>query len=159
MELDTYRIAALAANAGTTDNTAATTSNAYELFLAGQEVLGNARVPVPGRVAYMSFAFYNMLKLDPSFVQAGNSAEISLARGILGFVDGVPLIPVPSSLLPTDTQFILVHPIAATAPVKLQEFHIHVDPPGISGNLVEGRVYYDAFVLDNKKDAIYASIL
>ena len=39
--------------------------------------------------------------------------------------------------------------------MNLAEYKIHTDAPGISGSLVEGRVYYDAFVLDNKKDAIY----
>lgn len=35
------------------------------------------------------------------------------------------------------------------------EYKIHIDPPGLSGNLVEGRVCYDAFVLENKKNGIY----
>lgn len=30
-----------------------------------------------------------------------------------------------------------------------------LETPGISGDLVEGRICYDAFVLDNKKKAIY----
>ena len=42
-----------------------------------------------------------------------------------------------------------------TAPVKLEEYRVHQTPPGISGNLVEGRVCYDAFVLENKAKAIY----
>ena len=29
------------------------------------------------------------------------------------------------------------------------------NPPGISGSLVEGRIVYDAFVLDNNVKAIY----
>lgn len=33
----------------------------------------------------------------------------------------------------------------------------HTDPPGISGWLCEGRFSYDAFVLNNKKDAIVYS--
>ena len=41
------------------------------------------------------------------------------------------------------------------APTKLEDYRVHQDPPGISGDLVEGRVCYDAFVLDNKKAAIY----
>ena len=41
------------------------------------------------------------------------------------------------------------------APVKLEDYKIHEDPPGISGSLVEGRVCYDAFILENKKKAIY----
>ena len=45
--------------------------------------------------------------------------------------------------------------MATTSPVKLSEYKIHDNPPGINGWLVEGRVYYDAFVLENKKSAIY----
>ena len=154
---DTYRLGVLAANAGGSDDTPATSANAYELFLAGQEFMGNNSVPAGGRVAFMTFAYYNLLKLDPSFTQSGDMGEISLVRGVMGGVDGVPLIPVPSSRLPADTQFILVHPMAATSPVKLSEFFIHENPPGISGNLVEGRLYFDAFVLNNKKNGIYVS--
>lgn len=47
------------------------------------------------------------------------------------------------------------HPVATVAPTKLEDYKIHQDPPGISGELVEGRIVYDAFVLDNKKMAIY----
>ena len=49
----------------------------------------------------------------------------------------------------------LCHPCATVAPLKLQDYRIHADPPGISGSLVEGRVVYDAFVLQNKAKAIY----
>lgn len=45
--------------------------------------------------------------------------------------------------------------MATVAPTKLEEYKVHQDPPGISGELVEGRIVYDAFVLDNKKMAIY----
>jgi len=47
------------------------------------------------------------------------------------------------------------HPIATVAPTKLDEYKIHPDPPGISGSLCEGRVVYDAFVLENKAKALY----
>ena len=157
MELDTYRLSVLAANAGTTDITVATNANAYELFLAAQEALSNFRVPKAGRVAFLTYGYFNMLKLDPSFVQSGDSSEISLVRGVLGGVDGIPLIPIPALDMPANVQFILVHPIAACAPVKLSEFLIHENPPGISGNLVEGRLYYDTFVLNSKAGGIYVS--
>ena len=39
--------------------------------------------------------------------------------------------------------------------VSLEDYKIHEDPPGISGSLVEGRINYDAFVLENKAMAIY----
>lgn len=57
--------------------------------------------------------------------------------------------------LPEGVLFFITHKIATTSPVKLSEYKIHDNPPGINGWLVEGRVYYDAFVLDNKKNAIY----
>lgn len=49
----------------------------------------------------------------------------------------------------------LAHPCACVAPTKLEDYKIHADPPGISGSLVEGRICYDAFLLDNKLKAIY----
>ena len=53
----------------------------------------------------------------------------------------------------------IAHPVATVAPTKLEDYRIHQDPPGISGDLVEGRVCYDAFVLENKAKAIYYQAL
>lgn len=44
-----------------------------------------------------------------------------------------------------------------TSPIKIASYDEHEHPQGIDGWLVEGRVYYDAFVLNNKKGAIYVS--
>ena len=156
-ELDTYRLAQLVANAGKTEVAVATATNAYQLFLKGQEALGEAKVPAVGRVAYVTYSYFNMLKLDPSFVKQGDMSQAMLVTGALGMVDNVPLIPVPQSYLPANVQFVIVNPLAACAPVKLSDFTIHENPPGINGNLVEGRLYYDAFVLSNKQGAIYVS--
>lgn len=49
----------------------------------------------------------------------------------------------------------IAHPCATVAPAKLEDYKIHEDPPGISGSLVEGRIVYDAFVLENKAKGIY----
>ena len=73
----------------------------------------------------------------------------------IGEVDGTKIVRVPSSRLPAGCAFLLVHPSAATAPKQLEEYKIHDNPPGVSGWLVEGRVLFDAFVLNNKADAIY----
>ena len=76
-------------------------------------------------------------------------------KGQLGMVDGCKIIRVPASRLPAGCNFILTHPIACVAPTVLSEYKIHTDAPGISGWLCEGRISYDAFVLNNKKDAIF----
>ena len=64
-------------------------------------------------------------------------------------------IKVPANRLPSDFGFMIAHPVATVALTKLEDYRVHHDPPGISGDLVEGRICYDAFVLDNKKAAIY----
>ena len=70
-------------------------------------------------------------------------------------VDGVKIIVVPDSLMPENVNFIIAAKSATVSPVKLSEYKIHDNPPGINGWLVEGRVYYDAFILNNKSTGIY----
>lgn len=158
-EIDAYRLAVMAATAtaaGNTTGTAAviTASNAYIKFLAAQEKLDDKKVPVSGRLCFVKPSFYNFLKLDSSFIKASDIAQKMLINGQVGEVDGVKIIKVPSPYFPANTDFILTHPIATVAAEKLEDYKTHDNPPGINGWLVEGREIYDAFVLNNKKDAI-----
>ena len=157
-EYDKYVFATLAKAAsakGHTAATAATKSNAYELFLNAQEALGDANVPDQGRIAFCSYKFANLLKQDPSFMKYSNMSQEMVIKGIMGEVDGVKIVKVPASRLPEGCSFILTHPIAATGPKQLEEYKIHDNPPGISGWLCEGRFIYDCFVLNEKADAIW----
>ena len=131
-------------------------SNAYEKFLDGQEVLDNKLVPVEGRIAFVNTSFYKAIKLDSSFTKTGDMATKLSYKGLVGEIDGVPVIKVPASYMPTNCEFIITHPVSTINPKKLSDYKIHRDPPGINGNLVEGRVRFDTFVLEGKKDAIYA---
>ena len=76
-------------------------------------------------------------------------------KGVISNLDGLIVLKVPAARLPEKFGFLITHPCATVAPLKLESYKVHQDPPGISGSLVEGRVVYDAFVLDNKKKAIY----
>ena len=158
MEFDSYVFQTLATAASAKGNiitTAATKSNAYELFLGGMEALGNANVPDQGRVAFCSYRFANLLKQDPAFMKYGDKSQDMLIKGVIGEVDGCKIVKVPSSRLPAGAACIISHPIAATAPKQLEEYKIHDNPPGISGWLVEGRFIYDCFVLNEKSKAVY----
>lgn len=157
-EFDTYvfkTLATVATENGQTDATALTKNNAYGKFLDAQEVLGNKRVPAKGRIAVCSYKFANLMMQDPAFVKQGNSSQEMVIKGQIGEVDGTRLIRVPSALLPEGCDFILTHPIASVGPKQLSEYRIHTDPPGLSGWLCEGRIIYDCFVLNNKRDAIF----
>jgi hypothetical protein len=78
-----------------------------------------------------------------------------LLKGQVGQVDGVPLIFVPQSYLPADANYLLANRIATVSPMKISDYRIHENPPGVNGWLIEMRFYYDAFVIKNKKNAIF----
>ena len=156
-EIDTYRIAKLVAGADSGNivkDTAVTKANAYEKFLAVQEILDNKKVPTGGRICICTPGYYNMLKLDEAFTKKGDMATQIAINGLVGEVDGVYFVKAPKSYFPEKVHFIITNPIVMPSPIKLAEYKIHDDAPGISGYLVEGRVRYDAFVLNKKKDAI-----
>ncbi len=157
-EFDTYvfrKLAATATERGNYSTETITKENAYEHFLHAMEYMGNKNVPDRDRVAFCSYRFSNQLKMDPAFIKTGDSAQDMILKGVVGEVDGCKIVRVPSSKLPSGCAFLIAHKSATVAPKQLEEYKTHDNPPGISGWLVEGRVIYDCFVLNEKADAIY----
>ncbi len=157
-EFDAYvfrKLAAEATERGNYATDAITKENAYEMFLRAMEHMGNKNVPDKGRVAFCSYKFANMLKMDPAFMKTSDAAQDMIVKGVIGEVDGCKIVRVPSAKLPSGCAFLIAHSMAATAPKQLEEYKTHNNPPGISGWLVEGRVIYDCFVLKEKADAIF----
>lgn len=156
---DKYVFGKIAAAAKANDNSATaaiTKTNAYETFLNGQEKLDDASVPTEGRVAAVTSGFLKYLKLSDDFVRASELGQKMLVTGQVGEIDGTKIVKVPRTRMPENCEFIITHPSVTVKAEKLDDYKIHQDPPGINGNLVEGRVYYDAFVLDAKKAGAYA---
>ena len=157
-EIDIYRLNAWATAAAANSHVethAITNENAYSYFLNAQEALDEDKVPQTGRICYVTPKFYNLLKQDDSFIKVGDLSQKMLINGQVGEVDGVRIIKIPSSYLPSNTAFLLIWPKCSVSPKKLEDYKTHDNPPGINGWLVEGRVIYDAFVLNAKKDAIF----
>ena len=156
-EVDTYTYAKIAAGAGTTVEETLTNTNTYDSIAKATETLDENMAPVDGRVAVMTPANYTLLKSDPKAVLETETGQNMRIRGVVSNMDGVMIQKVPSTFLPEDTNYILAHKIATTQAIKLAEYKINTDPQGISGTLVEGRIYYTAFVRTNKAKAIYVS--
>lgn len=155
-EVDKYRLAVMGAQAGLKSTPAAITKqNAYAAILDANEALSNAMAPEAGRVCYCTTAFYKFIKQDDAFIKKGDLSQELAINGAIGAVDGIPLIVLPAAYMPTKTDFIVTNKIACCAPIKLANYRVNDKPQGIDGWLVEGRIYYDAFVLGNKKNAIY----
>lgn len=155
-EIDTYVYARMADCAGHLPEAEALTADTiYDAITTGTEALDNAEAPDDGRQLLVTPATYRLMKKSPDIVMDTDVSDTQRKKGVIAMIDGLSVIRVPASRLPEHFGFMLAHPCATVAPVKLEEYRIHEDPPGISGSLVEGRIVYDAFVLENKKKAIY----
>lgn len=155
-EVDTYVFNKMCTGAGNTPSAIELTeTNIYDEILNASEALDNAEAPDTGRVLIVTPTTYKLLKQCPDITLDSDVAQEQRLQGVIAMVDGISVVKVPAKRLPAQFGFMVCHKVATVAPVKLEDYKVHSDPPGISGDLVEGRIVYDAFVLENKKNAIY----
>ena len=155
-EVDTYTYGVMCANAGHKPTAKALTKdNIYLEILAANNALDNAEVPETGSIIVVIPDVYVLMKQCKDITMETDIGNDLRLKGVISNLDGAAVIKVPANRLPEGFGFMIAHPCATVAPTKLEDYKIHEDPPGISGSLVEGRICYDAFVLDNKAKAIY----
>lgn len=165
MEMDAYVFATIgtAANANGRDTTAASalavatgvvsgassSANAYNNLIALNANVTDLEGAEEGRVLACTALFYNYLK-QGNYVLASDVAYGDRKTGNLGTVDGLDIVIVPSSRMPANTDFIVSHPNVTVSPEKLVDYTLHNNAPGYSGDLLEYRHRYDAFVDKNQ---------
>lgn len=155
-EVDAYTYGVMCTNAGIKpDAVALTSTNICDEILKGNTALDNAEVPETGRCIVVTPDTYLLLKKCKDIVMETDIGNELRVKGVIAMVDGASVIKVPANRLPEGFGFMIAHPVATVAPTKLEDYRVHADPPGISGSLVEGRICYDAFVLENKAKAVY----
>ena len=81
-----------------------------------------------------------------------------LLKGQVGEVDGVAILSAKKAWMEDNTSSatikydcLIAHKSATVAPVKLAEYKVITDSEDYSGTVFLGRIYYDCFVLNNKK--------
>jgi len=157
--IDKYRFDKMAASAGNTKSEVLSDANIYDNILTATAALDDAEIPQDGRRLVVTPAVYSLLKKSNEVVLDTEIGQEARNRGVIALVDGMEVIRVPATRFGTaNFGFMVAHPVATPAPIKLAEYKVHEDAPGISGSLVEGRVYFDAFVLANKANAIYTHL-
>lgn len=174
-EMDAYTISKIYADwtgiGKTSIKIALTTANVLEQFDALMEKMDEARVPVQGRILYVTPGVKTLLKNAEKIqrsldVQSGNGA---VNRNVIR-LDEVEIVAVPSDLMKTvydfttgwaagigakQIQMVLIHPIAVMTPVNYT--FSELDEPCAK---TEGKYYYyeesfeDVFILNNKANAI-----
>jgi hypothetical protein len=161
-EIDTYILSTIAAAGAVADrddivaDAATSSSNAYTNFLTINADITDREAPTEGRVAGMTSTYYNLLK-QGGFVLDSDSAYRDRKSGNLGTVDGVDVVIIPSGRMPSTSgvvDLLITHPMATVAPEKLTDYSLQKNPQGISGDVLEYRHRYDAFVDTNKTSCI-----
>ena len=155
-EVDTYVYGKMCAGAGTKPTAVTLTAeNIYTEIIKANAALDDAEVPEAGRQLVVTPAIYLLMKQCKDITMETDIGNDLRLKGVISNLDGANVIKVPAARLPEGFGFMLAHAVATVAPTKLESYNTHINPPGINGQLVEGRIVYDAFVLDNKKMAIY----
>ena len=155
-EVDTYTYSVMCEGAGhKPEATKLTAANIYEEIINASAALDDALVPEEGRVLTVTPATYMLMKKSQDIVMETEIGAEMRIKGVIGNLDGAMTIKIAASRLPVDFGFMLSHKSACCAPTQLEDYNIHNNPPGINGTLVEGRIVYDAYVFENKKNGIY----
>jgi len=132
-----------------------TPDNIYDEIVKASAALDDEFVPETGRVLTVTPDTYLLMKKSKDITMETDIGNDMRIRGVIANIDGAVTIKIAAARLPEGFGFMLAHPCATVAPTKLEDYNTHVNPPGINGTLVEGRIVYDAFVLENKAKAIY----
>lgn len=175
-EVDAYRFAKYAANAGTTvTGTLSGSDNIPSLIQTAEATLDDKEVPYEGRILFVNPTIYGYLKDD---ITRYVTNDVTAVNTEVEMYDGMRIIRVPSGRFnsavtlaaPTDSSsaggysasgvdinFMIVHPSACLQVIK------HVIPRVFSPEVnqeadawkINYRIYHDCWVLANKTYGIY----
>ena len=142
-----------------TVNSKPTKSNIVSTIFDMGQAMDDALVPEDNRYLYMTAEMYKLVCTSDEFIGIDKLGEKSISRGECGDIDNFRIVKVPAGYLPDNCFMLATYKQSVIMPYKIQDTKIHEDPPGISGNLIEGRHYYDAFVIGAKCGGVVALVL
>lgn len=138
---------------------AASASNIIGFVLAGRAALNNALTPMENRYMYIGTTISNFVRTAAAFQTLDAVGSPLLEKGIIGMLYGFKVVELPDAYLPTGVQFVLMHKDSGLMPKKIKTLRALTDQKGVDGFVMEGRFYYDAFVLAKKAGGIFTSVL
>jgi len=123
-------------------------NNVVSMFVNARSQFVNDNIPMSDQcIAYIPTSIYALLLQNPDFISVDKLGEKNLVKGEVGKCMNWRIIEVPDTYLPSGSKGLFTHKSKVLAPTKISELFIRNDVPGISGTLIEGRYYGDAFAL------------
>jgi hypothetical protein len=159
-EVDTYRLAKWAAEGGIHKELAEAPSktNIVTQILELHNEMLDAGVPDQINLL-IARTYLPTLKLSSEWTALDSLGGKTLPKGFIGEFDGMAVKPMTSKRMPANVPFMLIYKGSVIAPMKIEKFKGHVDPPGLSGDLLEFRMIHDAFVLGKKAAGVAVAVL
>lgn len=160
-ELDTYRLGKWAADAGIHHvlSAAPTKSTIVEQIITLHNEMLDKGVPASGVTLLIKREYIPTLKLAPEWVGLDSLGGKTLPKGTIGEFDDMAVKPITNKRFPANAAFMILYKGSVIAPMKINKFKGHVDPPGLNGDLLEFRMMHDAFVLGTRADGVAVACL
>ena len=157
-EVDTYRLKKWAADAGMHEalSAAPTTDTIISSIVKARNkqrdkgVKGDVSLLIP-------YEYLDTLQLAKQWINLDSLGGKTLPKGTVGQISGMNVLPMSNDRMPANVYFMILHKKSVISPMKIKDFKGHVDPPGLSGDLIEFRMLYDAFVLGKKANGVYVA--
>ena len=159
--VDKYRLDKWAKEAGIHVELAAapTKSTILQMIMDAKSAMVDAGCPETGIQLRVARKFETTLKLSDEWVKLNDLGGKTLPKGTMGELDGMPTKFMTTGRMPENVPFMLIHKGSCISPMKINDYKGHVDPPGLSGDLLEFRLMYDAFVLAHKSAGVLCGCL
>lgn len=156
---DKWVAAAWVKDAGKVAGVAAPAKNTILEMLSDAGVaMDNALVPSENRYCAIGATLFGKLRLSDAVIALEGTGNKAVKKGAMGEAMGFEIVKVPDSYLPANCYFLCWHQKSVENPHQIADTKIHQDPPGISGDLLEGRFLYDGFVKGKKSGGVYAAV-
>jgi hypothetical protein len=119
--------------------------------------MNNLLVPKKNRTLFIKESVFYHVKLAEQIIGNDKLGDAAITNGSVGKLDNMNVVPVPDSYFPDGVNFIIKYKGATVDPMQLKTYRVLKEQRGIDGDVVEGRIIYDSFVLETKKNGIYVS--
>lgn len=155
--IDIYRLSnwTNGAGLGLLNSTALTSSTALKAIVTAGAAMSNKLVSKKNRVLLISESLYIETKMSSEIMGIDTLGEEAIKNGVVGRLDGMDVVPVVDSYLPTGVNFIIKYKDSTVDPMKLKTLRVQKNPLGYDADVGECRFYHDSFVLDAKVNGIY----
>lgn len=158
--MDKYAFASWVKKAGKIAGLSAapTKSTIVSAIFDGAAALDEAACPDEDRILYIPTKYYNMLRLSSEFLAADSLAAKSLEKGVVGSIADMKAVKVHDCYFPENVYFLITYKKSVMLPNKIKTARVLTDVAGIDGAVLEGRNYFDAFVIGSRAGGVYAAV-